>query len=269
MSFHAKLKMFTALVASMATAVAGTGIIVPLYIFPGQSPGCTSWAPLLNAISANPSVPFFIIVNPDSGPGAVGSQPDATSYQGCIPQLKSHSNVKTVGYVFTENGSRSQSDVDADISTYAGWDSTYRPDGIFFDQVEPTSGLLSTYTAFASTAKQSFDSGDGFVILNPGTNVQDVGFFSIANQIVTAEDFYSDFSSSQLSLGSSTPAAKQAVILHDAPSSPPASLISQLVTTDGIGSLYITDDTQANGGNPYDSLPSDLSSFVATVGSDS
>ncbi|EKM59215.1 uncharacterized protein PHACADRAFT_191536 [Phanerochaete carnosa HHB-10118-sp] len=252
----------------MAAAVAGTGVLVPLYIFPGQSPQCTAWASLLNVISANPSVPFIIIINPNSGPGAVGSQPDSSSYQGCVPQLKSQPNVRTIGYVFTEYGSRSQSDVDADVSTYAGWDSAYRLDGIFFDQVETTSDLLSTYTAFVNTARQSFDDSNGFVILNPGTNVQDDGFFSIADQIVTAEDFYSDFSPSQLSLGSSTPTAKQAVILHDAPSSPPISLIDQLVT-DGIGSLYITDDTQANGGNPYDSLPSDLSSFVATVGADS
>lgn len=31
------------------------------------------------------------------------------------------------------------------------------------------------------------------MILNPGENVQDTGYFSIADQIVTAEDFYSDF----------------------------------------------------------------------------
>ena len=76
-------------------------------------------------------------------------------------------------------------------------------------------------------------------------------------------------SASQLVIDSSHPAAQQAVILHDAPSTPPSTLVSQLVSTDGIGSLYITDDTQANGGNPYDSLPTDFSSFVATVNADS
>ena len=76
-------------------------------------------------------------------------------------------------------------------------------------------------------------------------------------------------STSQLSFSSSAPAAKQAVILTDAPSTPPASLISTLVGTDGIGSLYITDDTQANGANPYDTLPTQFGTFVADVAADS
>lgn len=76
-------------------------------------------------------------------------------------------------------------------------------------------------------------------------------------------------SASELIISSSSPATKQSVILHDGPSSPPSSLMSQLVSVDGIGSLYITDDTEANGGNPYDSLPSDFSSFAAAVRADS
>ena len=70
---------------------------------------------------------------------------------------------------------------------------------------------------------------------------------------------------SQLSLGATTPPAKQAVVLHDAPSTPPTSLISQLVTTDKIKAFYVTDDTQANDGNPYDDLPTDLESFITAV----
>lgn len=93
----------------------------------------------------------------------MGSQPDAGSYQGCIPDLKSHSNVVVVGYVPTGDGTRSQSAVNADVATYAGWNSAYRPDGIFFDEVNPTSGLLSLYTAYSQTAKESFNGGSGFV----------------------------------------------------------------------------------------------------------
>ena len=73
------------------------------------------------------------------------------------------------------------------------------------------------------------------------------------------------YSPSQLSLGSSTPASKQAVVLTDGPSTPPTSLISQLITTDHVGTFWVTDDTQANGGNPYDTLPSDLGAFVNAI----
>ncbi|KIP10724.1 hypothetical protein PHLGIDRAFT_65173 [Phlebiopsis gigantea 11061_1 CR5-6] len=178
----------------MATTALATGIIVPVYIFPDQAPSCSAWEPLISAIAANPTIPFFLIINPDSGPGGgAGSQPDPTSYQGCIPELKSHPNVKTVGYVLTGFGSRSQSDVNSDVATYAGWASAYRLDGVFFDEVDPTSDLLSLYTTYAQDARQSFGDGDGLVILNPGSNVQDIGYFPIADQIVTAENFFDDF----------------------------------------------------------------------------
>lgn len=175
----ARFYFLTALASCAVTTVTSSGIIVPLYIFPGSSPACSAWSALNTAyafdhftrrllislfrISANPSLPFYVIVNPDSGPGAANSQPDASSYQGCIPQLKSHSNVKIVGYVPTGSGSRSQSAVNTDVATYAGWAAAYRPDGIFFDEVKPTSKLLSKYITYASTAKQSFDNGNGFV----------------------------------------------------------------------------------------------------------
>ena len=112
-------------------------------------------------LAENPSVPFYVIVNPDSGPGGA-SQPDA-NYQGCVPQLKSFSNAKLVGYVPTGYGDRSQSDVDSDVSTYAGWDVAYSLDGIFFDEVSTDEDVLAKYTAYASTAKSSFADGNGFV----------------------------------------------------------------------------------------------------------
>ena len=80
-----------------------------------------------------------------------------------------------------------------------------------------------------------------------------------------SETPYAGYSPSQLSLGSSTPASKQAVVLTDGPSTPPTSLISQLITTDHVGAFWVTDDTQANGGNPYDTLPSDLGAFVNAI----
>ena len=112
-------------------------------------------------MSANPSFPFYLIVNPASGPGS-GSQPDG-NYQSCIPKLKqASSNVVAVGYVPTGYGSDSQSGVTQQIATYAGWGSAYRPQGIFFDEVEPTSALLSLYTTYSQSARSDFG-GSGYV----------------------------------------------------------------------------------------------------------
>jgi hypothetical protein len=73
------------------------------------------------------------------------------------------------------------------------------------------------------------------------------------------------YSPSLYTIGPSTPAAKQAVILTDSPSALPSSTINQIVQNDKIGALYITDDVQVNDQNPYDSFPSYWNNFVDAV----
>ncbi|KAI0347343.1 hypothetical protein BDW22DRAFT_518571 [Trametopsis cervina] len=247
-----------------ATAALATGVIVPLYVWP-EGTNCGVWGPLFDVISAHPSTLFYIIINPDSGPVV---SPDPV-FQTCIPRLKAASSqVITVGYVRTGYGSQSDSTVNDAVQQYANWGSAWRPQGIFFDEVEPSADLLPTYTAWANNARAAFSGGH--VVLNPGATVgSQTGYFNIADLIITAENLYSDFSPSQLTFSSSSPASKQGVILTDAPSSPPASLINSLVGTDGLGSLYITDDSQLNGANPYDTLPTQFSTFVSLVDADS
>ncbi|KAI9001338.1 Spherulation-specific family 4 [Trametes punicea] len=252
-----------ALVAAAATL--SSGVLIPLYIDPSPAPDCSTWAPLLDSISAHPSVPFWIVINPDSGPeGTPGSQPP-TGYQECIPVLRAP-NVVVLGYVHTSDGEASrQAGVTQDVDTYAGWDAAYRPDGIFFDEVSGEESDFATYQGFTSHARPLFNGGDGFIALNPGTAVDDDDYYSLADILLTAEDFFDQFSASELSLGPSTPASKQAVVLTDGPSSPPTSLISQLITTDHLKAFYVTTDSQAGGADPYNELPTDLESFIAAI----
>ena len=49
--------------------------------------------------------------------------------------------------------------MEADISTYAGWDSAYKVDGIFFDEVSGQPGDLGKYTDYFNFAKSNFDDG--------------------------------------------------------------------------------------------------------------
>jgi hypothetical protein len=121
------------------------------------------------------------------------------------------------------------------------------------------------------------------VSLNPGTSAA-AGFYTFADQIVTVEKYYNQFrcafffashllqtteiyaySPSDYTISSSTPASKQAVILHDSPSTLPSSTITKIIKTDKIGALYITDDVEANGQNPYNNFPSYWSSFLNAV----
>ncbi|KAF8609934.1 hypothetical protein BDV93DRAFT_517160 [Ceratobasidium sp. AG-I] len=242
-------------------AVLASGVIIPLYLYPGDN--CAAWTNAISAVTNHPNLPFYIIVNPNSGPGGVGTQPDA-NYQACVPKLRpAGSNVKLIGYVRTDYTNIPQATVEAEIRTYAQWNSAYHVDGIFFDEVLGSSDAQSRYSGYSSYTKQQFPGG--FVTLNPGTSAIPDAYFSFADQIVTVERYFSDFSPSAYKISTATPASKQAVILHDSPSTLPSSTITQIVKTDKIGAVYITDDVEANGGNPYNDLPTYWSSFLSAV----
>jgi len=101
-----------------------------------------------HSLSANPTIPFFIIINPDSGPGeSDDGQPDS-DYQDAIVALRTHANVHLVGYVSTAYGNRATADVETDIDTYAGWLLQWGMDGIFFD--ETATEQLSRYTDYSN-----------------------------------------------------------------------------------------------------------------------
>ncbi|EIW61479.1 uncharacterized protein TRAVEDRAFT_56779 [Trametes versicolor FP-101664 SS1] len=250
-------------IATTAATLA-SGVLIPLYIDPVGGPDCSGWAPVLSSIAAHPSLPFWIIINPASGPGAHGSQAPV-EYQQCIPILRA-SNVVVLGYVPTFEGvANKKSGVTEDIDTYAGWGAAFRPDGIFFDQVSGASGDFATYQGFTEHAAPLFNGGSGFIALNPGDAPQDTAYYGLADLLLTAENFFDEFSTSDIKLGASTPPSKQAVVLTNGPSTPPTSLISQLITTDKLRAFYVTTDSQTDGANPYDNLPTDLASYIDAV----
>ncbi|THU76854.1 hypothetical protein K435DRAFT_878655 [Dendrothele bispora CBS 962.96] len=220
-----------------------TGAIFPLYIYPES---CDSWGVVADSISANPTLPFYIVINPSSGPGD-GPVPDP-GYQECIPDLVSRSdNVRTVGYVRTNYGNQDPSDVLGEIETYSNWGASYRPNGIFFDEVNATTDHVQLYSSYAERVRQDFGS-DSVVVLNPGIPVTVDDYFEIADLIITAENFYDEFDVSSLQISETKPASEQAVLLHTAPQTLPTSLIDEL-TGLGIGALFITNKVQAEAYN--------------------
>ncbi|KAG8732809.1 hypothetical protein FRC11_010827 [Ceratobasidium sp. 423] len=246
----------------LTRAALASGIIFPLYIAPGDN--CAGWATAISAVTSHPNLPFYFIINPSSGPGPENSKPDA-NYQACIPKLRptANPNTKILGYIPTWFADTTRSsEVQTDVRTYAQWGSAYRPTGIFFDQSPTNSSTESLYSGYTSYAKSQIS--NAFVTLNPGTKAT-AAFYNFADQIVSVENYYSEFSPSLYTISSSTPAAKQAVILTDSPTALPSSTINQIIKTDKIGALYITDDVQANQQNPYDSFPSYWTSFVDAV----
>lgn len=108
----------------------------------------------LHSAASHPTLPFYFIVNPNSGPGDVNSQPD-TNYQACVPKLRpaANPNIQLLGYVRTNYTVRAQADVEAEVYTYAQWNTAYRPTGIFFDEVLGSDDAQSYYSGYSSYAK--------------------------------------------------------------------------------------------------------------------
>ncbi|KAH8672539.1 Spherulation-specific family 4 [Tricladium varicosporioides] len=148
-----------------------SAILLPLYIYP--LPG--AWEPLYQAISAHPDVNFIVIVNPHNGPGS-SLLPDA-SYTRELPKLNARPNVSTIGYIRIDYCKRDLSEVDRDISTYAGWSkdssiSGCSVDGIFVDEAPNIySEDVAMYLNYVTQRVKATNGimGTRLCIHNPGT----------------------------------------------------------------------------------------------------
>ncbi|KAJ7751334.1 Spherulation-specific family 4 [Mycena olivaceomarginata] len=240
---------------TVAPAHAKTGILVPLYSYPETT---ETWEPLETAISTFPDVQFYVIVNPDSGPG-----PTDTNYQAAVAALRTHANVLLVGYVFTSFGARPLDEVQQDIETYAGWPTASGLAGIFFDETQ--AGLTSTYMAYTDVARNTMWPGrtSGYVILNPGEDIGASDYYTLADQIVTFENTYAQYQN-QAPLPLPHP-AQQAFIIHSfTGTNQTLASVVQAFETSGIASAYITDVNIATS-DVYKSFGSDWMAFVQDV----
>ncbi|KAJ6533657.1 Spherulation-specific family 4, partial [Mycena capillaripes] len=180
-------------------------VLLPLYVDPVTN--CSAWSPVIAAISAHLTTTFYVIVNPDNGPGSGGSQPDE-NYVACIPHLRPPgSQVVVLGYV--DSSAPSPGPL-TDIDTYAGWASSYRPTGIFLDLVSPTVNLVNTYQSYVSHATLK---GFTFTALDPGEPAS-AAYYQMVDLVNTYEDSYSSFDPTSLA----GTISKQSVTLVDAPS---------------------------------------------------
>ncbi|HVT08721.1 MAG TPA: CIA30 family protein [Polyangia bacterium] len=132
------------------------GTIIPLYTDPGDS----SWAAVVAAKQAHPTVPVIAIVNPSDGPGAAKS----AAYVTGITKLVS-AGVKVIGYVHTLYGDRPTAQLQAEMDQWHSWYPNVT--GIFFDEMANSPGHESYYSALGAYAKSH---GGDFTVGNPGTD---------------------------------------------------------------------------------------------------
>ncbi len=138
-----------------------TGILVPLYLYPADIHTNATYNRLMNLKRRYETVPFWVIVNPNSGPG---KDVDA-NYTKAIDRLEGAGCV-VLGYVRTDYGKQPVKQVQADLDL---WRKLYpRTQGIFFDEMmnEDTDAAVAHQVALNKSAAER---GYWPTVANPGT----------------------------------------------------------------------------------------------------
>ncbi len=223
-------------------ASSNTGILVPLYTYPGAT-----WSEVTQAKQAYPSVPFLVIVNPNSGVGTF-QDPD---YVTGVRNLQG-AGIIVLGYVWTDYGQRPVSAVESEMQTYKSW---YNVNGVFLDGADSISGGESYYSALSSYASSI---GLSNTVENQGAATPS-SYIGTGNLIIP----YEGSGLPSVSSLSQYPRTETAVIAYSVPS----------LDTSWIGQakfytsyVYVTD---AGLPNPYGALPSYFMQEVAALAADS
>lgn len=203
-------------VTPVAASKIAANVVIPLYVYPSAG----AWNRYISTISAYPGITYSVIINPNNGPGS-GSKPDSNYIAG-IAKLNSFKNVRTLGYVYTSEATRSISNVQTDIATYARWASytgaDIHMDGIFFDEApsaytKATANFMNTAASRARSVLKNSKVATPYVIFNPGTTPASA-FYGLADNIVVFEDAWSQYKSTRLNTIPSAYRTKSTVIIH-------------------------------------------------------
>lgn len=156
------------------------GILLPLYIYPAHIHTHPAYNRVLELKRNYPTVPFWVIVNPSSGPG---KQVDA-NYARAIDRLIGAGCV-TLAYVSTAYGRKEPGEIAGELSR---WRELYpRIHGVFFDEMR-TEDEPSGVVYQRSLRQQAEQHGYWPSVANPGTDTPERYFAGeVADVIVIHE----------------------------------------------------------------------------------
>lgn len=253
-------------VNTLSAKMAQLCVILPLYIYPLDK----AWEPLIRAAKAHPNVRFIAIVNPGNGPGA-DTMPDA-NYRAALRELSLVCNILPVGYVHCTYGQRDLEAIRRDVDIYRQWNSEFRMEGIFIDEVPSGPEHVPYMASLSNHVHITWQAGldrSGVVIYNPGV-VIDRAFFGNADYVVTFEQSQSHWSAlhAECQDAAKLPSdlhSKALVIMHTCSTAGGGlESIVREVRKQGFAGLYITEQ---EGGN-FTQWPSTWDLFVRTLAED-
>ena len=226
-------------IAGPAPAASAQSMAVPAYFYPGGIPNF--WTQM---DSAAPTL-RVAVMNPASGPGTAIDP----TYASAVQTAQQH-GITVVGYVDTDYGKRTLTNVEADVDAYYNW---YHVNGIYFDRASTDCTLATSYYAPLKSYVK-LKGGTARTILGFGTQTNEC-YVSDADILLTFEgsdaQYVSDYSAPSW-VTKYSPAHFWHVIYNTTSVSAMTRAV-QLSKQRGAGSVYVTPD---NLPNPYDTLPS-------------
>ena len=141
-----------------------TGILLPAYLYPENMDDPESdFNKLINWVKEYKKIPFYIILNPEDGPGTEVIE----DYTLAVRRLRA-AGAQVLGYVYTLYGERPLQDVFSDIDK---WIQFYpETNGIFLDETPDTFDWIPHYKQIADYIYNV--KGLEYIVLNPGTYVE-------------------------------------------------------------------------------------------------
>src|ERR1700688_3934618 len=234
--------MFPMRPGTATVSPSATGIMIPLYTYPGST-----WTNVIAVQNANPGVPIVAIINPNSGPGAGPDQ----NYVSGILSLQS-AGVVVIGYVPTGYASRSLSEVESMVNDYKSW---YPVTGIFFDEMSNVAGFEGYYSSLNAYAKSL---GFTYTVGNPGADTLS-SYVGTMNTIVIYENQGLPSLSNLEGWHSGYAKANFAMMAYGVQS---VNQSYPSTASPHVGYIYITD---AGLPNPYGGLPPYLAAVASAL----
>jgi Spherulation-specific family 4 len=224
------------------SAVPTTGVIIPLYSYPGPE-----WDVVVQAKLAHPSVPIVAVINPSNGPGDAQDQ----NYVSGVDKLRS-AGITVLGYVHTSYAARNASSVLADVNSYKAW---YAVNGIFFDEMSNVAGSESYYASLSDHAKSI---GLTFTVGNPGAGVP-ASFIGTVDCIVVYESQGLPSSSSLAAWTMGMTKGNFAIMAYGVDQ---LNIPSTRDLSGNAAYIYVTDSSLPN---PYGTLPGYFAGLVSAL----
>ncbi len=234
-----------------ATSSQTMSLTVPAYFDP-VGKGLGLWNDLATTAS---KVSTTVILNPNSGPGKTID----ISYTVAIAKVHAAGG-KVIGYVSTQYGKRSLSNVATDINTYLSF---YKVDGIFVDEMtsDGTTAHIQYYQSVYNYIKGMSPSLS--VMANPGTDMaEQYVTLPTADQFVTFEDTAKKYAKyTQPKWQANYPASRFVHMVISAAAADMPAIVSSAATHHA-GSVFVT---SAGMPNPYKNLGTYWSDLVVKV----